>query len=247
MNGRFMTAWSDLAAACSSVSAQSANDTPKDLLDPLLQIAEVRSKYIDLSCLRSSANRLLGFCAGVNCDSIITTGEAQVLFERLNSNHDLDEDPRIVLLKHTLVDALEDEKVDPAESEEIGPLITRLVGDSYADTGVPSSETIPVIQDLDAVDATTLDSSNTVVTGSFFLWVTLRSGATTPRNRSRSAKKPSGKTDIVIIGSEGSPHWTYKHRGGKLAKALDRRASEQAPRIYLESQLRSIFRRPGSR
>ena len=200
------------AAEILEEAAAGHHDTPKELLNLLLQIAEVRSQYIDSSCRRSSANRLLGFCAGVNCDSIITTREAKELFERLSSEHDLDEDPRIVSLKYALLDALEDGTIDPAESEEISRLITRLVGDSYADTGIPSSETIPVIQDLDAVDENSLDGCNTVVTGSFSYGTR---GEVVRRLEEFGAvvqKNPSGKTDIVIIGSEGSPHWTYKHR-----------------------------------
>lgn len=229
------------AAEILEEAAAGHHDTPNELLDLLLQIAEVRSQYIDPSCRRSSANRLLGFCAGVNCDSIISTREAQVLFERLDSNHDLVEDPRIVSLKHVLRDALEDDIIDPAESEEIGRLIIRLVGDSYADTGIPSSETIPVIQDLDAVDENSLEGCNTVVTGGFSYGTRREVEQRLQEFGADVQKTPSGRTDIVIIGSEGSPHWSHKNHGGKLAKALERRASGPAPRIYVESQLRSVF------
>lgn len=222
-------------------AAAGHHDTPKELLDLLLQIAEVRNQYIDPSCRRSSANRLLGFCAGVNCDSIITTREAQVLFKRLSSKHELDDDPRVVSLKHALIDALEDGTVDPAESEEVSHLITRLVGDSYADTGIPSSETIPVIQDLDAVHENSLVGTNAVLTGSFSYGTRRDVERRLKELGALVHKNPSGKTDVVIIGSEGSPHWTYKHHGGKLAKALELRANGPAPRIYLESQLRSIL------
>lgn len=217
------------------------HETPKELMDLLLQIAEVRSQYIDPSCGRSSANRLLGFCAGVNCDSIITTREAQVLFERLSSNHDLDEDPRVVSLKHVLLDALEDNTIDPSESEEISHLITHLVGDSYADTGIPSSETMPVIHDLDALDESSLEGHNTVVTGSFSFGTRREVEQRLQEYGAAVQKNPSSKTDIVIIGSKGSPHWAYRHHGGKLAEAIKRRASGPAPRIYMESQLRTIF------
>lgn len=229
------------AAEILEEAAAGHHDTPKELLNLLLQIAEVRSQYIDPSCRRSSANRLLGFCAGVNCDNIVTTREAQVLLERLSSSHNLSEDPRIVTLKHVLLDALEDASIDPAESEEISRLITRLVGDSYADTGIPSSETVPVIQDLDAVDESSLAGCNTVVTGRFAYGTRLEVEQRLREYGVSVQKNPSSKTDIVIIGSEGSPHWTHKHHGGKLAKALERRALGPAPRIYVESQLRAIF------
>ncbi|MEJ2331066.1 MAG: hypothetical protein P8Z33_14785, partial [Gammaproteobacteria bacterium] len=85
---------------------------------------------IDPDCRRSSENRLLGFCAGINCDSIITTREAHVLLERISLKNDLEDDPRVEVLKHVLIDALEDGRIDYAESNEISQLITCLTGDS---------------------------------------------------------------------------------------------------------------------
>src|SRR6056297_1133626 len=96
------------------------HNTPRELLALLTQIAEIRTKSIDPDCRRSSANRLLGFCAGVNCDSIITKREASALYEVLSREHELEADPRISALRHVLRDALEDDKIDQAEAEEIG-------------------------------------------------------------------------------------------------------------------------------
>jgi hypothetical protein len=229
------------AAEILEEAAAGHHDTPRELLELLLQIAETRSQYIDPNCRRSSANRILGFCAGVNCDSIITTREAEVLFERLNSAHDLDEDPRIVSLKHALIDALEDDAIDPGESKEISQLITRLVGDSYADTGIASSETLPVIQDLDAVHIKSVENRNVVVTGRFAYGSRREVKQRLEQFGAVVQGSPSSKTDIVIIGSDGSPQYTYMHHGGKLAEALKRRTSGPTPRIYVESQLRAIF------
>ncbi|SLN64746.1 hypothetical protein PEL8287_03579 [Roseovarius litorisediminis] len=155
----------DAAEIIAEASAGHQN-TPQELLDLLTQIAEIRSEKIVSGCRRSSANRLLGFCAGINCDNVITTREASTLFERLKSAHDLEDDPRIVALRHVLLDALEDGKIDPPESAEISHLITSLVGDSYADTGIPSSDALPVVQDLDEIDLNLLDASRVVLTGS---------------------------------------------------------------------------------
>jgi hypothetical protein len=229
------------AAEILEEAAAGHHNTPGELLDLLLQIAEVRSQYIDPGCRRSSANRLLGFCAGVNCDSIITTSEAQVLLDRLNSDHDLEGDPRIASLKHVLLDALEDGAIDPMESEEIGRHIASLVGDSYAETGIPSSEAVPVVHDRDAVDESSLNNCNIVVTGGFRFGTRREVEQRLKDFGAIVQKSPSSRRDIVIIGSGGSAHWTYKHHGGKLSKVLERRASGPAPRIYMEFQLRAIF------
>ncbi len=213
----------------------------EELLGVLTQIAEIRSSNIDSACKRSSANRILGFCAGVNCDSVVTTREAQSLSKILQADHDLSDDPRISALRHSLQDALADGVIDPLESSEISDLITKLVGDSYSDTGIPSSESIPVIQDLDEIDETAIEGRKLVLTGKFIygerteVKVRLESfGAIVQDN-------PTKETDMVIIGSQGSPHWTHKMHGGKLAKALSMRAKKPAPRIYLEMQLRGIL------
>lgn len=215
--------------------------TVKELFGLLQQIADVRSKNIDENCRRSSANRLLGFCAGINCDSVITTREAAALHQRLKEAHDLQDDPRIVALRHRLRDALEDEQIDGSESEDISLLITALVGDSYADTGVASSEAIPVLHDLDQISEEVFDGAHIVLTGGFVFGTRRQVAEKLEALGSTVQNSPSGKTDIVVIGSEGSPYYTHKHHGGKLAKALEMRGRGLAPRIYTEGQLREIL------
>lgn len=230
----------DAAEIVAEASAGHAN-TKQELLELLQQIAQTRSRRIDGSCSRSSANRLLGFCAGVNCDNIITRREARVLLGELSAGHDLRDDPRISALCHVLRDALEDDRIEPSESEEIGKLITHLVGDSYADTGVASSEAVPVIQDLDEISETSLEGQRVVLTGGF-AFGTRRS--VTERLEDLGAivqRSPTKQTDIIVIGSAGSPCWTHKTHGGKLADALKMRSSGPVPRIYVEAQLRRLM------
>lgn len=216
--------------------------TVEELLELLKQVVEIRARKIDLKCCRSSANRLLGFCAGVNCDSVITTKEAEALYSQLRGEHDLEKDPRVAALMHSLRDSLEDGRIDPPESEEISQLITALVGDSYADTGIPSSETVPVVHDLDEIDAAVLEGAQVVITGAFSFGARLKVAARLEEYGASVQRSPTAKTNVVIIGSEGSPYYTHKHHGGKLAKALKLRSKGLAPRIYVEGQLASIFR-----
>ncbi|CTQ48299.1 hypothetical protein [Jannaschia donghaensis] len=216
-------------------------DTPAELLELLTQIAEIRADKIDATCHRSSANRILGICAGINCDAIITTAEARKLAVVLSSDHDLSHDPRISALRHAVRDSLEDDKITPEEGEEISHLITQLVGDSYAETGIPSSEAVPVINDLDAIDDATLEGRKVLLTGAF-AFGTRR--AVSDRLQEFGAiiqTSASAKTEIVIIGSEGSPNWTHMSHGGKLSKVLALRAEAPAPRIYVEAQLSAVL------
>ncbi|MCZ0812100.1 MAG: hypothetical protein ACQEVT_18065 [Pseudomonadota bacterium] len=219
------------------------HDTSRELLDLLAQIAEIRSQSIDPACTRSSANRLLGFCAGVNCDSIITGAEARVLNDRINAGHDLDDDPRVASLRRVLLDALEDDIIDPTESSEISELITSLVGDSYADTGIASSETLPVIQDLDQITEEMIADSMIVLTGAFAFGTRSEVSEVLESYGAIVQRTPTRETDVVVIGTVGSAHYTHKHHGGKLAKALKMRADGPAPRIYLEAQLRAFLSR----
>lgn len=233
----------DAAEIIAEASAGHA-DTPQELLSLITQIAEVRSSSIDPLCPRSSANRLLGFCAGVNCDNIITLREAKVLYDKLTGQHDLEDDPRISSLRHVLLDALEDDVIDADESYEIGLLITRLIGDSYSDTGIPSAEAVPVIHDHDigTFDESELEGSRIVLTGRFSFGTRREVSEKLQEYGAIIQAAPTGKTDVVIIGSEGSPHYTHKHHGGKLSKALKLRADGGVPRILSELQLRNILR-----
>lgn len=227
------------AAEILSEAAAGHHDTLGELLDVLTQIAEIRSGKIDPACPRSAANRLLGFCAGINCDGIITTREAQVLHDRINAAHDLDTDPRIAALRHVVRDALCDGVIDPAEAAEISHLITSLVGDSYADTGIPSCEAIPVISDTDQLDAILFEGRHVVPTGGFDFGTRRQLTARLEELGATVQKTPTRETDFLIIGADGSPHYTHKSHGGKIGKALELRGDGHSPRIYLEAQLRA--------
>lgn len=216
-------------------------DTVSELLDLLTQISEIRSARIEPDCRRSSANQLLGFCAGINCDAIITTQEARLLLEKVCEANDLEDDPRIEALKHSLFESLRDDEIDPLESDEISLLITALVGDSFADTGIPSSDAVPVIQDLDEIEEKVLEGTNVVLTGAFHFGTRKQVADRLSEFGATVQANPTKATEIIIIGTEGSPFYTHKHHGGKLAKALKMRANGSAPRIYVEGQLHGLL------
>ncbi|MDF1728722.1 MAG: BRCT domain-containing protein [Sulfitobacter sp.] len=229
------------AAEILQEAAAGHKNTVFELFNVLQNVVEVRLESIDPACKRSSANRLLGFCAGVNCDAIITKNEAYMLYEKLSESHELEDDPRIAALKLRLYDALADGVIDPDESDEIGDLITTLVGDSYSHTGVASSEAIPIICDIAQVDEADLLQKNVVLTGAFNFGTRASVTERLEEIGATVQASPSKKTDIVILGSNGSAHYTYKQHGGKLAKALKLRETASAPAIYTEGQLRTVF------
>ena len=216
--------------------------TTDELFALLQQIAEVRTQKIDPDCRRSSANRVLGFCAGVNCDSIITTAEAIALYEKLKQPHDLEDDRRIVALRHRLRDALDDGIIDKDEAEDISRLITTVVGDSYADTGIASSEAIPVICDNDPIDESMFKGQLVVLTGGF-AYGTRREVSTRVGEMGGTVQEnPTKDTSVVVIGSEGSRYYTYSGQGGKLAKAIALREKGSLPKIYTEGQIAAFLR-----
>ena len=216
-------------------------DPVNELLELLTLIIEHRLRGIDSSCPRSSANRLLGFCAGVNCDARVTEEEAQNLLERLNQRTDLSDDPRIDALRHELVEALQDEVITQAESDRLGELISALVGDSYAYTGIPSSDAVPVVQDMDDVSPEILEGAGVLVTGGFAFGTRRQVLARLEEFGATIQNSASRKVDIVIIGAEGSPHYAFKQHGGKLAKVLKYRKEGPVPRIYVEMQIKGVF------
>lgn len=216
-------------------------DTADELLDLLSLIAEERLKTIDAQCSRSAANRFLGFCAGVNCDAEVTLNEARALLGRLEEKNDLSGDPRVNVLKHELLDVLEDGYLSSEEARRIGDLITCLVGDSYADTGIPSSETLPVVHDLDDVSVEELKGKCVIVTGAFAFGTRSEVSARLEEAGAIVVSAPSRKVDLAIIGTKGSPHYAFSHHGGKLAKLLKYRSEGPVPRIYIEAQFRDLF------
>lgn len=215
-------------------------DFDADLMDhdSIVQVAEMRLRDMDPDCQKSAVNRFLGYCRGIACDNRITSGEAQGIIEQVGARDELLAVPGVREIYLTCVDAVQDEIVTSEESEEICEAIARVVGDSYADTGLSQVFGVANFDEhkIGRFPAD-LNGQRIVFTGNF---------QTSPRRLLEEAladfgviigKSVTGKTDYLIVGGECSRDWIELNRGLKLRKALELRQTNSSPRFISEAQL----------
>jgi NAD-dependent DNA ligase len=205
-------------------------------------ILDVRLQEIDLEEGYNSINLFYGFLKGIACDNVITLKELKVFLNYLDSYPKLIEDPRILDIKLKTVAAMEDSIIDTEESDEICEWISRLVGDSFADTGLTRSTDSRLQNEiLQEVSISDLKGSLVVITGTF-------------QNYSRRTIKErlsalnvtvvnsiSRKVDYLVVSQEASRYWATPNAGTKLLKAHKLRAEFDRPMLIGEDTLEPIL------
>ena len=205
-------------------------------------ILDVRLKEIELDEGYNSINLFYGFLKGIACDNVISVKELNALLNYLSAHPYIQGDPRILDIKAKTISALEDSIIDPEESDEICEWISRLVGDSFADTGLTCSTDSGLQDDLlKKVSLKDLKGSSVVITGTF-------------QNYSRRAIKErlsslnvtvlnsvSRKVDYLVVSNEASRFWATPNAGTKLLKAHKLRADHDKPMLIGEHTLEPIL------
>ena len=215
-------------------------DLDADLLDhdALLSITRIRMEELDPTCNTSAFNRFFGFCAGIACDGVITSLEATRLTEAMEASPSLQQHHVARAIYFTCKDALLDGEIDQKESQEIGGLITQLVGDSYNDTGLSSLGGVPIFEeDITVLEEEDLDGKLVVLTGESSIAARKIRKERVRELGSITSKSVSAKTDVVFVAMEAARDWKYTHMGGKLKKAIDLRQASARPAFASETTL----------
>ncbi|MHA3976237.1 BRCT domain-containing protein [Halovulum sp. GXIMD14794] len=221
----------------------SYSDRPAEAIELLQCIVDVRGRLVDPNCARSSSNRTLGYLAGVACDGAINFAEAKGLLARLDKASELSDDPRVRVLRDVCREAAEDGIIDPEESREICHWISKLVGDSHADTGLSSFGAVPVIEDLEHVSLDTFEMGPvTVLTGEFDAGPRRRVEALLAELGAVIGKSVTRKTEMLLIGETAARDWRHASMGIKIEKAIQLRGEGKRPRIYREAQIAKFLR-----
>ena len=215
-------------------------DFEADLLDipGISGICEVRIKYIDPICDKSSLNRFLGYCFGVSCDGVIKEREAIGILEILSRNPRLCETIGVRQVQALCADAVADGIVDARESSDICRAISEIVGDCYADTGLSQAFGVANFPEVYLENISSdLEGRELVLTGNF---------QTRPRSEFEEVLKGFGaivsrsvtkKTDFVVVGGEAARDWIEANRGLKLRKAQGMFAEHGRPNFLSEAHL----------
>ncbi|MBB05767.1 MAG: hypothetical protein CML03_09635 [Pseudooceanicola sp.] len=201
-----------------------------------------RLRDIDRACQKSALNRFLGFCRGIVCDGVITSGEAETTLQMLDEAPGLRNVVGIRQIEISCRDALEDGVLTQDESLEICDAIGCVVGDCYGDTGLAQTMGVANFHEYQLGDLDScFEGATVVLTGKF---------ATFPRSNfedllqeygAKIARHVSGKTTYLVIGGEASRDWVELNRGTKMRKAQEVRLKSEVPYFVSESQITRLM------
>lgn len=204
------------------------------------QILAIESSYV--SAESDEMSEFLGFCAGIICDGCVLQSEAEAILNRFRSSRTLLGSAAFAKLYHVLTVSLADHVLDEAEGEEVRVWLARLVGDGYADTGLPNLGSVALLDDP------IMDPSEIKINGSHFtLTGPMRMG---PRsfiiseiNRVGGMYEDSTnrRTDYVVVSIDASRHWRTTHFGGKILKAKKMIEEGHPVRFVSESALEAAI------
>ncbi|NNU16559.1 hypothetical protein HK107_09525 [Parvularcula sp. ZS-1/3] len=164
--------------------------------------------------------RFLGFLAGVNCDDTITSVEQAAIRKRWQSSNSLSAQEILTPLADSLLPSTSDERSSAARLQSA---ITAIVGDAYANTGIPALEHVHLppgsISDPAQLQ---IEDRIFVLTGKF--WCSPRSRKTIEKaleDLGATCKNHVAfNTDYLVVGNAGSEHYRTPSAGGKILSAL---------------------------
>jgi len=192
-----------------------------------------RRNEVALDEPKDIVNEFYGFCAGIACDNIISPGEVQRLIGRITP--DLMRDTRIAGLHKAASLSIQDGRVTADESEDICQWITKLVGDSAADTGLATFGNVGIIDGaIEDHGQIAFDGRMFVLTGKFQIGPRKAVANMIAERGGRFKDSVCGKTDYLAVAATASRDWKHSHEGTKIIYAMELRQKGGSPNIVVE-------------
>lgn len=248
-----------LQAHCEAFLKEFDDDDARDLIEDLklawddiaseahamlIDIVEVRMNQLSMIEGRNLLNRFLGFLKGIACDGKLFKTEVEKIIWFVDRYPALLNDKRIENVRRIATNSLYDDVITDDESEELCYWISRLVGDSFADTGL-SAPTDVGATELFVISITPKDlvGATVVLTGEF-----VQLGLSRPQIQvyleklgAHCVKNISRKVDYLFVASEASRYWATPNAGTKLMKAHELLSVGDRPSLVSERTLAQIF------
>ena len=206
-------------------------------------IVEFRSDEVDLEHGYNARNYFSGFMKGIACDNLISADEVGAALAFLSDHPDILQDPKVNDIKDQMLGAMDDGHISDDESEELCSWISRLVGDSFADTGLSSSRDKAATEDFEKeVKLSDLVGESVVVTGVFGGRLTRRQIVQIlSDNGVNVVQAVTKKVSHLIVAEEASRHWAKTNAGTKLLKADLLRQKTGVPLLVSENLLLTVL------
>lgn len=213
-------------------------DAPEEVYAVLETIVGIRSQEFSVTSEKDEVNGFYGFCAGIACDNSITPKEVEKLLSRLDSSVILREDSRVSSLGYAATKSIQDGRITPEESEDICGWITRLVGDSATDTGLPTFGNVGVIDGaLEDPSQFIIPSHMFVLTGKFAIGPRKVLAGMISERGGEWKNTVCSQTDYLVVAAEASRDWKHSHEGTKIIRAMELREKGGRPDLVQEPML----------
>lgn len=212
----------------------SISDEAEGIIENIL---EFREGDLELNSGYNAANYFYGFMKGIACDNKISEAEALYALNFLEMHPGLLKDPRVTSIRDQLLTSMSDGTISPNESEELCSWISRLVGDSFADTGLSSAFDLAASEDFAKyIDISSLINQSVAVTGVFSGPYSRRElVAKLEQIGVKIVNSVSKKVLVLIVANEASKHWATPNAGTKLITAHTLRRKHGKPTLVTEN------------
>jgi len=215
-------------------------DKPSEILGVLNNIIDARDKLDNLPT--TQINKFYGFLKGVACDGVVCERELELLLAELRAHPELREDPRVNQIYSVGNIALEDGVVTKHESDELCLYISRVVGESFHDTGISQQSGMPNLDgEVSSFDEIIFEERKFVLTGSFEVPKSIYASRL-ERLGANVMSAVSRKTDYLIIADNGSSNYKTTNAGTKMLKAIELHAKNGRPEFIKEGLISRIIK-----
>lgn len=218
------------------------SDAPGEIYSVLETIVGYRSREFVITNDKDVVNEFYGFCAGIACDNSITPAEVERLLARLDSSSVLRGDNRVASLGRAARKSIEDSRITPDELEDICQWISKLVGDSATDTGLPTFGNVGVIDGaLEDASLFSIPERMFALTGKFAIGPRKVLAGMISERGGAWKNTVCGATDYLVVAAEASRDWKHSHEGTKIIRAMELRQKGGRPDLVHEPMLASAL------
>jgi len=224
---------------------QSWPDVTGELVGFIKDIIVYRKTDINIDEGVINEHVFFGFLKGIASDDVVNKNEVNALFHFVQNKtwerSEVAEDPRVIEVLKVASLAIEDGEIDEDESAELCDYITRVVGDSYADTGISEQADNPKLDGtVNSLEDIKFEGAEFCMTGQFGVPKSIIGKAISARGGivNRAIRST---TRYLILSNTGSEHYVTSNAGTKILTAVKMRENGKPIEFVMESTIKPLI------
>ena len=220
-------------------------DVAGELAEFIEDIVSFRRGDIELAEGAINEHLFFGFLKGIASDDVVNIDEVNALLGYVSSHvwerESIAEDKRVKDVIKIASLAVADGTVDEEESAELCSYITRVVGDSYADTGISEQADIPQLEGMVfSLADVQFEGSEFCLTGTFGVPKSVLEKAILSKGGTVN-RKLRVNTRYLVLSKTGSEHYVTANAGTKILGAIKMRESGKTIEFIMESVIQPLI------